>query len=498
VQKEWWWEFREDFSLTTGRSNWKMGVASVRGPNRDDSASNTLGTWQFTTDQYFNPNDPASIAALQRPSLFTATLPPVYRDTKNSWFQTYVQNEYRPTSTLTLNLGLRYDIQYDSWNQSMDLSRFPRPLPYINPSERGDNNNFSPRVGAAWDVFGTGTTVVKGGYGLYYRYIWGSFGSEQSNLLQSSIRISNPSYPDPYGGRSPFEFASTALANINITSDEIENPKAHASNVGVSQQLTENMAVHVDAIYTATSKDTLTANINTPDPVTRLRPLADWGRIIESQPIGESKYKSLMVRVDKRFADRYMYLISYTLAKSDGNGGGITQYYQPELDYGPADTDRRHALVSSGSVMLPFDVQLGLVWTLRSKMPFSALAGADLDGDGATNDYVPGTTANQGNRNLDMNVVNAYRATLGLAPLSEDQIESNRYNSLDLRFSKSINFGGTHKLELIGQVFNVFGTDNLLPPGAGAYTENVRSASFGRILSVQNRQQAELAIRYAW
>ena len=151
--EEWWWEFREDFSVTmngAGTHNWKFGAASVRGPNKDDSASNTLGTWTFGTDQAFNPGDAASIAALKSPILFTASLPPVYRDTKNSWFQLYAQDEWRLAPSLTVNLGLRYDLQYDSWNQHMDLSRFPTALPLINPSARHDHNNFGPRAGLAW------------------------------------------------------------------------------------------------------------------------------------------------------------------------------------------------------------------------------------------------------------------------------------------------------------------------------------------------------------
>ena len=77
VQREWWWEFREDFSLTTnaaGSHGWKFGAASVRGPNKDDSASNLMGTWQFASDQAFNPNDPASIASLICTG-FGATIP---------------------------------------------------------------------------------------------------------------------------------------------------------------------------------------------------------------------------------------------------------------------------------------------------------------------------------------------------------------------------------------------------------------------------------------
>jgi hypothetical protein len=205
-----------------------------------------------------------------------------------------------------------------------------------------------------------------------------------------------------------------------------------------------------------------------------------------------------MVRLDKRYAQRYLYLISYTLAKARSNLGGITSANAPWLDFGPADTDRRQMLVSSGSVLLPWNVQLGAVWTLRSKMPFSALAGRDLDGDGATTDYVPGTSNNQGNRNLDVSLVNAWRAANGLGPISASQFDSNRYNSVDLRVSKALQIGANRRVDVIAQVFNVFGTDNLLPPGGDSFVENSLSDSFGKILSAQPRQQAEVAIRYSW
>jgi len=499
VQKEWWREVRDDFQVTAGGHNMKFGAADVRGPNKDDSASNiTHGTWTFSTDQPFNPGNPESVAGLQNPILFTANYPPVYRDTKNSWFSTYVQDEWKPLSSLTLNLGVRYDLFYESWNQDMNLARFPRPLPFINPSTRGDHNNIGPRAGFAWDVSGNGLSVVRGGAGKYFRNpAFGSpFGAEQTNLLQASIRISNPSYPDPYGGRSPLDFASTVPPNITIADDRLQTPETNTYNAGFSQQLTANLAVHVDGIYTKTNKELEALNVNTPDSVTKLRPLPEWGRILQTQSIGSATYKALMLRVDKRYADRFLYLVSYTLSKTSGYpiAGTITDAYNPALDVGPAGTDRRHMLVSSGSAMMPGGLQVGAVWTLRSKMPFSALAGLDLNGDGSVTDYVPGTSRNA----FDLALVNAWRAQNRLGPINATQFDSNRYNSLDARISKAIQLGGRRKLEFIAQVFNVFGTDNLLPPGAGSYVDNALSDSFGKILSAQPRQQGEIAVRYGF
>ena len=136
---------------------------------------------------------------------------------------------------------------------------------------------------------------------------------------------------------------------------------------------------------------------------------------------------------------------------------------------------------------------------MRSAMPFSATAGKDLNNDGATTDLVPGTTRNSGNRDLNLDAVNAYRALNGLAAIDASQIDSNRYNSLDVRATRTFLLGGAKKVEVIGQVFNLAGTDNLLASGGvGGYVSNALSDSFGKILTAGNRQQAEFAVRFAW
>src|SRR5262249_4330255 len=148
VQIETWWEFHDDFSITTnkgGNHSWKMGVSSTRAPNTEDLTGNPLGTWTFITDQLFDPANPATIAALKSPTQFTASTPPVVHDLATNLFAAYLQDAWRPTHSLTVNLGVRYDLEYGSFNQNMNLAAFPRVLPYIHPTTRGDHNNVQPR-----------------------------------------------------------------------------------------------------------------------------------------------------------------------------------------------------------------------------------------------------------------------------------------------------------------------------------------------------------------
>ena len=249
-------------------------------------------------------------------------------------------------------------------------------------------------------------------------------------------------------------------------------------------------------MYTRIDDLPTNVQINQPDPVTGKVPLPDWGRIAQTQPIGTYRYQALLGKFDHRVGSRAVYTVSYTLAKQVAQTT-VTDHLNPGADLGPADNDRRHVLTASGAIMIPWDVTLGLIWTGRSTRPFSALAGRDLNNDGANTDFVPGTTKNQGNRDLDLSLVNAWRAENKLGAVSEDQIDKDNYNRFDIRASKAILFGGRRRLELIGQLFNLFGTDNLGGVGS-AQVSSALSDSFGRILTAQPRQQAELAVRFAW
>ena len=258
------------------------------------------------------------------------------------------------------------------------------------------------------------------------------------------------------------------------------------------------MALNADFVNTKSNAFNASVQINT--PLNGVRPRPEWGRINQVQSIGWQKYRAMLVRLEKRLSDRYQYTVSYTLQKVEDNSfgatstGTITDFYHPEYDAGYGNADRRHALVASGAYLLPGDVTLGMVWTLRSTAPFSARAGVDLNADGANTDYVPGTHKGQGNRDLDIGLVNAWRATRGLGPINPAQISKNDYNRVDARVSKSFSLSGKRRIEGIFQIFNLFGRDNLGGIGSSFQT-NALSDSFGQLLTAQNRQQAEIAVR---
>jgi hypothetical protein len=225
-----------------------------------------------------------------------------------------------------------------------------------------------------------------------------------------------------------------------------------------------------------------------------------FGRVDRNQSTGEMKYRALYLKFEKRYSRRHQFLATYTYTRSEDNNllGRYIDPFDLGLDWGPSGGERRHAVVLSGSVLLPYDITLGAVWTARSELPWSATAGRDLNRDGFNTDLVPGTTRNAGSRTLDLSAVNAWRALNGLGPISEGQIDSSAINVLDVRASKDFRLGGTTRVQVLAQVFNLLNTTNLQSQYGGGRVGNALSANFGRILTARPGTQGELAVKLMW
>ena len=511
------WQFKSDFSYLLpawgGRHQWKTGIDYNYITFQADNTAGYLGNWTFPKDQPFNPADPSTW-----PTQYTETLPR-YGDVPVHWFSAYLQDDWEPRRGLVLNLGMRWDLQTGVFNENLE-DRFqrveeklgpgfgyPLPIPFIETdpvtgspySARGDGNNFAGRAGMAWDPGGEGRTNIHAAWGMFYdniRTLTTDFG--EINWPQGKqIVIRNPSFPDPFQGRSRDQFLSTAPPNIQVLSNDFVNPYAHQFNAGITRSITQRVAVTADVTWVQRYSDRDNIDINLPDQVTRRPPYPQFGRVTYSQSSSNNIYKALLVKIDKRLSQNYQFLVSYTLSKSEDsmirNDAGDVYGYARVRSFGAAD--RRHRLVASGIVHLPFDMQVSAVADLRSSRSFNPSTSFDLNADGYTGDLPPGVAYQSGCRGLQLDAINAFRTARGLPSVST--INCAGFANLDIRFSKSFPLWQSHRLEFIGQLFNVFNHANLDVP-----VSNPTAARFGEVsqllpftLNAPSRQ-VEFAVRY--
>ena len=490
------WQFKDDVTWIKGNHAIKFGFDFSHIPFADDSTTNYKGSWTFSTDQVFNPKDPATIAALVKPTQFTAAIPGQYTPVPVSQYGLYIQDDWRIHRDLSLTLGLRWDREVGSYNESLDVSKFAQPIPFIgDPSKRGQNANFGPRLGLAWNIKGTGRDVLRAGAGIYFNNIQTLLNfPENRNLLLCNVLITNPSYPNPYGGQSPTSFCSSAAPTVTVLDKDFSMPYAEQFTGGYSRQFRSDFSVHVDGVYMHTLRDWRNWDMNYPNAA-GVRPLPAYARVLDHKSISQSKYKGFYVRAERRYSKGLQFLVSYTLSstRDDNPQAQVTNQANYSADWGPSGIDRRNALVASASYQLPWKISMGLIWQLRSALPFSAFSTTLVDG---VTQYVPGLTRSVGNRDNGalLSAVNAYRAGLNLAAIPASQIDSSSFNSFDLKLSRAIFTRNERRIDVIGQAFNLFGRTNL----TGGSTTSATSAGFGQILGASNLQQAELAVKFTF
>ena len=225
--------------------------------------------------------------------------------------------------------------------------------------------------------------------------------------------------------------------------------------------------------------------------------LCSTGPINVQVNAGRATYKGLLVRADKRFSRGFQLLGSWAYSSNTGTNTGIlglTPGFNLDdwlSNRGPLANDITHIVNLAGVVQLPRRFRLGFNFSYASAPPFSAfVGGSDFNGDGTTDDLLPGTTVNAFNRGLgraelkslvaQFNQTHAGRvdakgAAIPRLVLPERYWFGDNFQSLDLRLSRSFVFEKRRRLTLIGEVFNAYNAANL-----SGHSGNLTSAAFGQ------------------
>lgn len=504
------WQFRDDFSWARGSHQVKLGGDLSIITFQSDNLGSPLGTWTMPRDAEYNAADRTTWPTQYQNSL------PTFGEVPVKHFSTYIQDDWQILSNLTLNLGVRYDVQFGSFNEDIpdllgrigeklgpEFAQYPLPIPFHEGADsRGDRNNFGPRVGIAWDLTGDGRTNVHAGYGMFYDNMRTLQNFGELTWPQSrNIIISNPNYPDALQGRSRDEFVSTAPPNITVLSNDAVNPYAHQTSAGVSRMIGRNLGLTADVILVRRKSDRDTVDLNLPDQTTRVRPYPQFARVSYWQYTADNDYNALLLKFERRMSGRYQYLVSYTLSSSEddnfknaGGGSVFGDRYGYFRETSPGQADRRHRLVTSGIVQMPYGILASVIADFRSSLPMNPISSIDINNDGYNVDLPAGVAPYSGCRDLNLDALNAFRVGRGLAPVPD--VECPGFANVDLRFSKTFEFGGSHSLELIGQLFNIANRANLNVPN-----NNITGGTFGQSTAILPNinapsRQAEFAIRY--
>ncbi len=429
--------------------------------------------------------------------LFSVTLrsgkptePLLIPDADSTYLAGFIQDDWRVSPQLTLNLGLRYELDTDVKNISRTDQLNPIVLPFLHGTRGRDSNNFGPRVGFNF-VTKNSRMSIHGGYGIYYDRITLEIQSLERGLdgraLPIEVRagpvffIPPPFLFDPVNGKFPpgaptlanpfsgFVLTGAGAAGINIIDNSMQNPMVQQMNVGVQQQFGDDYVLRADYLHNfgthfiigRTIGSVFNPVVGGPDAITNL----------ESSV--KTKYDGLLVSVEKRLSRHYQFRAAYTLSKAFNyaNDDQIPFSNGPlnpnnlQLDYGPTPNDQRHRFTFAGSLELPGGFRVSPILTLASGVPMDILVPGGSQ-------RIPQLQRNAGGRvfhnGAELNeFLRQVNTTGGFAgqplPLVSDSARFNdSFSSLDVRLSKVFHLGERFRIEPLIEVFNLFNTTNVL------------------------------------
>lgn len=370
-----------------GRHAFKIGYDLLRRQMNQSSAANPQGTFSFNGQFTQNPVRAAGTGSGMSDMLLglmnsaTLDIEPVFghRRWEHSWF---LNDDFRITSRLTVNLGLRYEIT-TPWTEVYDrMGSLVPELGFVyavNTKELPghtvmdtDYSNIAPRFGIAYSL--TPKTVIRTGYGIFYSYPGIASGRLPSKTppKAGNVAINNNTFAsdlrtvklisDGFPPARPDTFDPT---NANFKYSPRGDPDAYLQqwNFNIQRSVGFETVLTVAYVGSHGSHLYIFPNINQPipgsAPIAQRRPFPRLASADGVHRAGDSNFHSFQFTGEKRFSHGFSLLTAYTYAHyidngGGDNGGGVQNPRDMRGDRGNADSDIRHRMVLSWGYELPF------------------------------------------------------------------------------------------------------------------------------------------------
>lgn len=436
-------QYIDNLSLTTGRHSLKFG-GEVRRAHVNSSAFRTLrGSLNFNGSRNGTINAAvpgnAAVAALADfllglPAQATISSANATRGFRTTAFSGYAQDEWRVTNRLTLNVGLRYEIDTPLTEVNGLLSNLipgvgnfvvgSNELPRLH---RLDKNNFAPRVGFAYRLTEDGKMTVRGGAGVFYDngVFQDRFGTARTNAPFALTAIDNNPAPFPQDNSAAVTFTrllgsgqATSAASIDVN---YRTPYALQYNLNLQRELASHTLAEIAYVGRRGLNASRPVNINqvvaVNSPAALLLPVGSRpfnnanvpaaarfaNDINQQQYNGQSTYHALQLRLERRFAQGLSFLTGYTWSKSIDDVSGIgsgaddraQDAYNLRAQRAISNFDLTHRFTFSTTYDLPFgkgrrflsdaaplvsafirDWQVNSITTWQSGLPFTVTVGS--------------------------------------------------------------------------------------------------------------------------
>jgi hypothetical protein len=451
------------------------------------------------------------------------------RDTFTNNTGLFVQDDWKITRRMTLNLGLRHEYTGTLSEKDNRISNFIPAQGLVQVGQGigrlydGDWNNIAPRVGFAFDPFATGKTVIRGAYGVYYDspsqdfFLVQSFpnGNVGTNPVPGLGTFTvNFTGPVPFGpGVNIFGSAATPVPPFTVfgVDPRLRNPYVQSYNFNLQQTLAEGTVLQVGYVGSKGNKLYRVRDIN--QFIGGVRPFAStypqFAGIYQLEASANSNYNSLQTVLRRRFAKGFTAYGSYVWSHSidDASNGFCSCTAGVSLPQNSFDTrsekaassfDQRHRFTANfvyGMDFLPHLLhnwparltegwQLSGIYTIASGMPITPFwNGAAPSGSGETSNDRPNLI---GNPNNGPKRWDAWFNTAAFAPVTpgtfgnsgRNVIIGPRTNAADVAVLKSTRIAERLNMQFRAEAFNLFNHPNLTLPNV-----TVNSGAFGTIAS---------------